>query len=193
MKKHLFWLGIVLIVVMAVTGCGPKRPYMTPQPAKIKPSEGKALVHFIRPSGYGRAAHFTIWDGEKLIGESWGKESFQYECDPGKHLFITWSEYKSPLEADLLPNRVYYVLLRIRMGMWRGRLHFVPLNPRHELWNETLTSYRNLPNYTFDRRHFAAIESENKQKILEYLIYYENDVKGSKHVNYLKPEDGVVH
>ena len=191
MKKYLFWVGILLIIVVFVSGCGMKRPYMTNQPAALKPSEGKALVNFMRPSGYARAASFSIWDGDKLIGMSFGKESFQYECDPGKHLFITWSEYKSPLEADLLPNRVYYVLLRIRMGMWRGRLHFIPINKEHELWNETLSSYSLLPNYAFDRQYLVDLENKNKQKILDYLNSYDNEVKGTKHVNYLRPEDGV--
>ena len=192
MKKFLFCLGTLLLIVVFVSGCSLKKPYMTDQVAKFKPSEGKALVNFIRPSGYGRAAGFTIWNGDKLIGMSFGKQSFQYECDPGKHLFITWSEYKSPLEAELLPNRVYFVLLRIRMGMFRGRLHFIPINKQHDLWNETLSSYGSLPNYEFDMQHLADVETKNKPKILEYLNHYDNEVKGTKHVNYLRPEDGVI-
>jgi hypothetical protein len=168
-----------------------KRPYMIDQEAKLKPSDGKAIVNFIRPSGYGKAAKATIWDGDKLIGVSFGEQRFQYECEPGKHLFLSWSEYKSPVEADLLPNRVYYVLIRIRTGWWRARMHLVPVNTQHELWEKTLSWNSSLPNYSFDMQHLAVAENESKQKILDYLRYYEDEVKGTKHVIYLRPEDGV--
>lgn len=81
-----------------------------------KPEPGKALVNFVRPSFFGKAVKVSLWDGDKLVGICYGKQAFQYECDPGKHLFIAWSEYKSPVEAELLPDHAYYIVLRIRMG-----------------------------------------------------------------------------
>ena len=156
-----------------------------------RPSEGKALVNFLRPSSTGAAVTITIWDGEKLIGMPRGKQAFQYECDPGNHLFISWSEFKSPVEAELLPDRVYYIVLRVRMGWWRMRLHQVPINPHHELWSDALNWQKTLPNYEFDRAVLSTIEAEHKDKIREYLQTYETEIKGTKHVLYLRPEDGV--
>ncbi len=174
-----------------LTSCSVKRPYMIDQEAKLKPSEGKALVNFVRPSSFGKLAKGTIWDGDKLIGVSFGEQRFQYECEPGRHLFIAWSEWKSPVEADLLPNRVYFIALRIRMGWWRGRLHQVPLNKEDPLWNTIMNELPSLPNRAFDQEKMALAEAEGKAQITEYLQHYDQEVKGSKYVGYLRPEDGI--
>jgi len=183
---------VVMLFLLFVVSCAIKRPYMIDVEPKLKPSEGKALVNFVRPSGTGYAAKATLWDGDKLIGVSFGKQCFQYECDPGKHLFIAWSEYKSPVEAELLPDRIYYIVLRIRMGWWRARIHQVPINKEHPLREKALAWQRSLPNRTFDQQRLATAEAESKSKIVEYLRYYESEVKGTKHVLFLRPEDGVT-
>ena len=95
------------------------------------------------------------------------------------------------MEADLLPNRVYYIVLRIRMGWWRARLHQVPLNPQSEMWQDALTWQKTLPNYKPDAAALAEIEAKNHDKITEYLQNYQNEVAGTKYVQYLKPEDGI--
>jgi hypothetical protein len=157
----------------------------------LKPSEGKALINFLRPASVGGAVSITIWDGDKLIGVPRGKQAFQYECDPGQHLFISWSEFKSPVEAELLPNRAYYIVLRVRMGFWRLRLHQVPVHPGHPLWEDALNWQKTLPSYEFDRSVLAQTAAENKAKIQKYLEAYKTKVAGTKYVQYLRPEDGV--
>ena len=187
--KKICRAAAVTVLFIFVVSCAPK--HMIKQEPLQKPSEGKALVNFLRPSSTGGAAQVTIWDNDKLIGFTAGKMAFQYECDPGKHLFIAWSEFKSPVEADLLPNRVYYIVLRIRMGWWRARLHQVPINPQHEMWQDALTWQKTLPNYKPDAAALAEIEAKNHDKITEYLQNYQNEVAGTKYVQYLKPEDGI--
>jgi len=187
--KKICRAAAVTVLFIFVVSCAPK--HMIKQEPLQKPSEGKALVNFLRPSSTGGAAQVTIWDNDKLIGFTAGKMAFQYECDPGKHLFIAWSEFKSPVEADLLPNRVYYIVLRIRMGWWRARLHQVPVNPQSEMWQDALTWQKTLPNYKPDAAALAEIEAKNHDKITEYLQNYQNEVAGTKYVQYLKPEDGI--
>jgi hypothetical protein len=191
MKRHYRFLALALGIFL-LGGCSFKRAYMIDQAPKMAPSEGKALVNFVRPSSYGGLAKATIWDGDKLIGVSFGNQRFQYECEPGKHLFIAWSEYKSPVEAELAPNKVYYIALRIRMGWARGRIHQVPIKPGDPLWNEVVPAMGSLPNRTFDQQALASAEAEGKLKIIDYLQYYESNVKGTKHVLYLNPGDGVT-
>ena len=188
--KTFFRCVVIALLVPFIVSCAPG--YMIVREPISSPGEGKAVVNFLRPSGYGALANATVWDGDKLIGISFGKQRFQYECAPGKHLFIAWSEYKSPVEAELLPNRVYYIVLRIRMGFWRGRIHQVPLNKEHPLWENVLTWQQTVPNYTVDPQAFAAVEAQGKPNILEYLKNYESKVKGTKHVLYLRPEDGII-
>jgi hypothetical protein len=179
------------LLVLLVSSCAINRSYMVDLPVKTAPSEGKALVNFVRPSSYGSAAKSTIWDGDKLIGVSFGKQSFQYECEPGKHLFVAWSEYKSPVEAELEANKVYFIALRIRMGWWRGRIHQVPVNKSNPLWSEVVSALKTNPNRGFQASALAEAEVEGKPKIKEYLRLYDTEVKGTEHVLYLNRQDGV--
>lgn len=73
------------------------------------PSEGKALVYFIRSAGTGALVNFKYFDGEKYLGKFSGMNYFLYECDPGEHVFWVTSENRQFIEADLLPNKVYMV------------------------------------------------------------------------------------
>ncbi|MGD8255616.1 MAG: hypothetical protein PVF48_14565, partial [Syntrophobacterales bacterium] len=189
MRRH-YQVFAVVVLILFVVSCAPK--YMVQQEPLQKPSEGKAIVHFLRPSSFGGALQVTVWDNDKLIGITTGKMGFQYECDPGKHLFISWSEYKSPVEAELLPGRVYYIVLRMRMGWWRGRIHQVPVNQYHELWSDALTWQKTLPNYVPDPAAIAAVEAKNHPKMIKYLQKYHTEIAGTKYVHYLRPEDGVV-
>jgi hypothetical protein len=188
--KQALKLGFILLLLLAIVSCAKK--YMIQQSPMVVPGQGKALVNFMRPSFFGKAVSVSLWDGDKLIGKIYGQQAFQYECEPGKHLFIAWSEYKSPVEAELLADHAYYIVLRTRMGGWRARIHQVPINKHHELWPEAQEWRKSLPNFTFDPASLSAMEAESKEKINEYLQYYEREVKGTKHVLYLRPEDGVL-
>ncbi len=77
------------------------------------------------------------------------------------------------------------------MGVWRARIHQVPVNPQHELWQKALAWQKTLPNYTTDPSALAQVEAKAHPKILEYIQYYHTEVEGTKHVQYLRPEDGV--
>jgi len=191
MKRFLPYLlfGILAVfLVSCVTGV-----VMSRKDSLTRPSEGKAIVNFMTPfwGGLAKPVMATIWDGDKLIGVSRGKLAFQYECDPGKHLFISWSEFKSPVEAELLPNRMYYIVLRTRMGGFRARIHQVPVNKDHPLWEKALAWHKALPNFVFDQEAFQKLEAEGKQNILVYLEKYDHEIKGTKYVQYLRPDDGV--
>jgi hypothetical protein len=189
-KMRRLWQGIaVVLLILFVVACAPR--HMIKQEPMQNPSAGKAIVNFMRPSSFGGGVQATIWDSDKLIGFTAGKMAFQYECDPGKHLFIAWSEYKSPVEAELLPDRVYYIVLRMRMGWWRGRVHQVPINPHHELWSDALTWKKTLPNYKPNPSAIAEVEAKNHPKIMKYLQKYHTEIADTKHVQYLRPEDGV--
>ena len=181
--------ALCALLALLMVSCGGK--YMIKSEPLPKPSEGKALVNFVRPSFFGKAVEATIWDSETLIGWIYGQQAFQYECEPGKHLFISWSEYKSPVEAELLPGRVYYIVLRTRMGGWRARIHQIPVNPNHELWQDALTWSKTLPNYTFEKAGLDKLQAKGHDKIVKYLQEYPTEVAGTKHVLYLRPEDGV--
>jgi|GEM_PF-6945738 hypothetical protein len=93
------------------------------------PSPGKTKVIFIRPGHLAYAVHFAVHDGERLIGISSSEEYFAYECDPGHHVFSASMDNLSFLDADLLPDRIYYVRAQAVLGMWVAGVKMSPLYP----------------------------------------------------------------
>ena len=95
-------LGVLLVSISVfIISCAGSSSYMKPSQGLLAPTNDKALVRFMRPSGFGFAINFNIWDGEKVIGNSVAKSQFDYLADPGKHLFVAVAENKVFLEADL--------------------------------------------------------------------------------------------
>ena len=92
-------------------------------------SPGKSKVIFIRPGHFAYAVHYWVHDGKQLIGESSSSEYFAYECDPGHHVFSTSMDNLSFLDADLLPDRIYYVRVQAVMGMWIAGVKMSALYP----------------------------------------------------------------
>jgi hypothetical protein len=93
------------------------------------PAPGKSKVIFIRPGHFAFAVHYWVHDGQQLIGESSSSEYFAYECDPGHHVFSTSMDNLSFLDADLLPDRIYYVRVQAVMGMWIAGVKMSALYP----------------------------------------------------------------
>ena len=63
--KKICRAAAVTVLFIFVVSCAPK--HMIKQEPLQKPSEGKALVNFLRPSSTGGAVQVTIWDNDKLI------------------------------------------------------------------------------------------------------------------------------
>jgi len=91
------------------------------------PSHGKAVVYFVRVSGYGGAVSFEYFHQDKYIGIFKGKNYLRYECDPGKNLFWASSENKEFVTADLIEGGSYIVIVDIIMGAWKARVGLRPI------------------------------------------------------------------
>jgi len=115
-------VAAVLCVGMQ-TGC-----YMThirpadEQGALPRPSPGKALVVFARPSGYLLVLETRLYDGDRLIGVLNTKNYALYEATPGKHSFNAMGQSRDRshfnsfgfdfVDADLSAGRTYYIIIR---------------------------------------------------------------------------------
>lgn len=103
------------------------------------PAPGKAKVVFVRPSQFlAHAMRFHVHDEDRLIGVLSSSTFFVYECDPGPHVFSSSMENMAILEADLLPDRIYYAKLSAGMGAWIARVNLYSLHPdcAGNLWPE---------------------------------------------------------
>jgi len=152
-------------------------------------SPDKALVYFMRPSGFGFGINFQIWDGNTFIGLSQAKSYFGYECNPGTHLFIGMAENKTGIEAELEAGKTYYVLTQVRMGGWRARMAFIPVTRGSEFWNVVETYKIKLK--SIEPKEEMLIEWEEKKKAkVEEIIAFLYTAEGKQYREKLNREDG---
>ena len=98
-----------------------------------KPSEGKALVYFVRYQGAIAALDFKYFDGDKYLGRAAMINYFAYECEPGEHVFWVATENREYIKGNLKPNCVYIIEVRpyLRTVMAGTKLYQIdPTNER---------------------------------------------------------------
>ena len=183
-------LWCVMLSVLCLTSCAGSSAYMRSSSVLLNPTSDKALVRFMRPSGYGFAINFNVLDGEKVIGNSVAKSLFDYLAKPGKHLFIATAENKAFLEAELEAGKTYYIITRIYMGAWTGRVAFVSVNKGSEFWDKVNEYESTLKKLEPDMASLKSWEEQNKQKIQKILSDYESVWKDKYQWPKLMPEDG---
>ncbi len=186
-KYRLAWLSIVLLFAVS---CAGKSSYMKNTQSFTKPTEEKALVRFLRPSGFGFAINFNILDGEKVIGNSVAKSQFDYLATPGKHLFVATAENKVFLEADLQAGKTYYIITRIYPGALYARVAFIGVNRASEFWNQVNEWEKELQKLEPDEVALNRWEEANKPKIKKILAQYESVWKEKEAWPKLMAEDG---
>ena len=185
MKKYAKVVPL-LIVLLMMFGCAGSSQYMRKTAPPVGgPSPEKALVYFMRPSGFGFAINFQIWDSRELIGLAQAKSFFVYECDPGKHLFIGLAENKRAVEAELEAGKSYYILTQVKMGAWKARMGFVPVTRGSEYWDK-VEEYRKELNFIVADKaaleRYLADKKEQTEAVINHTISYLNTTEGRKYV-----------
>ncbi len=183
-------LLFALAIVLLLGACAGSSSYMKSTQSLLQPTEQKALVRFLRPSGMGAAVNFNVLDGDKVIGNSVSKSQFDYLATPGKHLFIATGENKAFLEADLQAGKTYYIITRIYPGAWYARVAFVAVNRGSEYWDKVSELERELQRLEPDQEAIRKWEDANRDKIRNILAQYENEWKNKYNWPKLVPEDG---
>lgn len=133
MKKS---LRVVLIVACSIMllGCLAQVPYksISEQSTESVPA-GKSQIVFVRFSSKMSgskvpAVLFELSDEKEILISPIPNESkVTYNVEPGKHVFMVHStEAADFLEADVLPNRTYYVMVRPFPGAIFWRFSFAP-------------------------------------------------------------------
>ena len=184
------WIFLLCITAFIISCGGPSSPYMKPSQGILAPSNDKALVRFMRPSGLGYAINFNIWDGDKVIGNSVAKAQFDYLADPGKHLFVAVAENKVFLEANLEPGKTYYIITRVYMGLWKARVAFLAINKGSEFWDKVKGYENELNKLEPNTESLKKWEDENKSIIKEVLSEYATKWKTAEQWPKLNPGDG---
>jgi hypothetical protein len=116
-------LGIALLVCL--TGCASSM--MHPVAMEPAPAEGRALVTFLRPSHFGGAIQFGVWDSDTFVGVLSAGSYIQYSAAPGEHIFLARAENWSYVHADLEAGKQYYIIAKVFPGFWKARVAFDPV------------------------------------------------------------------
>lgn len=140
-------LAVALLLLLSACGSS----MMTRVSTITQPDSGMALVTVLRPSVFGGAIKFSLWDGENFLGILTAKSYIQYQTAPGRHLFMARAENWSGVEAELQAGRQYYIVARPVMGAWKARVALDPIereqyNPDEmDKWLKGLTPISVLP------------------------------------------------
>ncbi len=117
---------IVCVMLIALVGCAPKWG-MEYAESVAGPSEGHALVTFLRASNYANRGKIAVWDGDEFIGFPLGRTYIQYEATPGEHLFMARAENWSLVSAEVEAGKHYILIVRPAMGAWTLRVLLDPV------------------------------------------------------------------
>ena len=180
---------MMLAVLVMFMGCAGTSGYMQPATPMEGPLPDKALVYFMRPSAYGFAVNFQIWDGDHFIGLSQAKSYFAYPCEPGTHLFLGIAENKVALEADVEAGKKYYVGTNVRSGVWKARVLFTPVTRGSELWDK-VEAYEESLNFIAVKEEERAKWEAAKKNEARALIEFFTTGDGRAQVLKLSREDG---
>ena len=100
------------------------------------PPPDKALIVFLRPQSRGHSVHASIYDGEEFFGFVQTDTCFLYEAEPGEHDFMVIGETANFMDADLEAGRIYFVQVKIKIGMAKARFVFSPVTAETEEWDK---------------------------------------------------------
>lgn len=172
--------------LLLMTGCASS--VMTPAKPLAVESTGKALVTFVRPSYFGGAIQFGLWDSGRFVGVLSAGSSVEYLAEPGEHLFLACAENWSYVKADLESGKKYYVGGRVFPGVWKARVALDPVvkgdgttDAEIEKWAKDLTPMSVLP---------EKYEEYAAPRVLEVKAAVEEFENGNVKYGILRKEDG---
>lgn len=133
-RSFLLYISLLVFVSFLSSCAGTIVNMREVPPDKVvtAPESGKALVVFMRPSGFGFAISSSVFevkgDTLSLVGIIAAKAKVAYQVEPGNHLFMVVSEAADFMSADLQANKTYYVRVIPRPGVWKARFSLSPVH-----------------------------------------------------------------
>ncbi|MGH7857731.1 MAG: hypothetical protein ACREQY_10415 [Candidatus Binatia bacterium] len=153
-----------------------------------RPAAGKALVYFVRPQLMGAAVKNKLFADGTLVTVMGAKTWAAWEGDSGKHEFATEAENAGLLDAELAPDRIYFVQVAIHMGAMKARTHFEVARPGSEAAEEVGKKLHEVKEALLTEEGKAWVAGK-RAKIDEKLAKYR--AKGEE-IETMKPEDGAA-
>ena len=138
------------------------------------------MVIFMRPSSYGFAVQSSVFEIKEdtpiLAGIVAAKKKIAYQLEPGSHLFMVVGENADFMSAELEPNKTYYVLVRVRMGMWKARFSLKPIHanelasPQFNEWLESCSWVEKTDaSENWARSNMTSIQTKHKEYYAKWM------------------------
>ncbi len=109
-------ISLLIILSLILTSCA--RTY---QYAKTENSNEKemATIYVVRPSLFGSAIKFKIYQDEALVGKLGPKSYLAWNVKPGGNALsiMSKSENKAIVKINPQPGKTYYVKQKVKMGI----------------------------------------------------------------------------
>jgi hypothetical protein len=158
----------------------------------ISPTPDKAVVCFMRPSGFRSNIVINVYDGDKVIGNSFAKYQFDYLVNPGKHLFVAVTNMDNTafMEAELEAGKTYYVLAQVLDVDTKEIVDLTPVNVGSALWDKVKEYENSLGKTQPNVAALNAWDMKYKTRINTILAQYETTPKTSGQSPRLNIEDG---
>lgn len=125
-----------------------------------KPSEGKAVVYFIRTQSAGGAINFKYFDSNHYIGKFSGANFLRYECEPGKRTLWAKAENVDFIDADLKAGEIYFVEARGVMGAFKAGVKLFLVDYTNDKQMKRI-------NKVFDKKEGVVINTEEAKEEFE--------------------------
>ena len=132
--------GSLLCVSLFLLG-GCASSMMQPVARLEAPAPSDALVTFLRPSYFGGAIQFSVWDSDRFVGILEPGSYLQVLLPPGEHIFLAHAENWSYVHAELEAGRQYFILAKVFPGIWRARVAYDPIRRDDPQTNEEIAQW----------------------------------------------------
>ncbi len=185
------WLLILGVAALACAGCAGLPKHLKQVQRIEQPPPGKALVNFHRPSNWGGAEKFAIFDGSgHMLIDLPGGSEFQYVADPGENVFMAWADHVTVVKADVAPDKIYDIMVDIGMGWVRGNIKLVPLTKNDPRRAELAKFEKREKKVLAQNReeHVNEYEAKNKERVEEIKRDFLGGTK-SERVSVLSRDD----
>jgi hypothetical protein len=161
---------ICALFALSFLGCAiPNMEYSRPTNMTIAVApENKSLIYFIRPQEQGHLINAAVYDGDEFIGFVPYKQKLPYYAAPGQHRFMVVSETADFMDADLLPNKTYYVQVKL---IWSERFLLLPIT-KYELTTNEVTTWIEEARLIENKPGAYDWANENRQSVLEKKDVY---------------------
>jgi hypothetical protein len=124
-RRRKAWILAWAASLLMLSGCASSM--MRPATPQAAPQASQALVTFLRPSYFGGAIQFGVWDSDRFVGILEAGSYIQLPVPPGEHLFLARAENWSYVQADLEAGRHYFIIAKVFPGIWRARVAYDPI------------------------------------------------------------------